>query len=241
MYKNAYAGAIEKGKQTEPYLEAKRAHDEVVKEIYDNGLIAKLPDMCIEYCKEDLKHCRAQILLDACISYEVYEAEYLGRSEEELRALDLPQDAVKCILAANKTRGLHLTAGALLSDGEGTTLIERVMRRFGFRRGIGIESRTRQQIDFTTNSVSRAITTCLAGAVTISIVLEDFSVETLALWAMKMLPVAIAVLGGNNGGARNVTDTLIPQLEKKTKILKTIMASVETSEMLKNVDTKKQI
>lgn len=224
MYKNSYAEYIEREKDTEEYKRVRGEYDNVIKEIYDGGMLERVPDYCVRYAKEDLKHCRTSVLLDACIPYERYEEKYVGLSEEDLRSEDLGEDAIKCILAANKIKGISLSANALMSTGEELTLTERLLRRLGWRRGIGMESSTRQRIDMTTNMISRAITTLLAGTVAISVVLDDFSIETISLWAMRMLPVAIATLGGKSGGARNVRETLIPQLERKTKIIRIMLA-----------------
>lgn len=224
MYKNSYADGIVREKQSEEFKKAEEEYKEALRNVYEEGMLTEMPALCIRYCEEELKACRHAVLLDSCIPYDTYEEKYLGKSEKELEGMKLSKDAIRCISAANKIKGLHLTANTLLSTGEEATLGEKLLRKLGWRRGIAMESRTRQHIDTTFNMISRAITTFLAGTVAISVALDDFSLETLALWAMKMMPVAISVLGGRNGGTRNVQDTLIPQMQKKTKIINILLS-----------------
>ena len=223
IYKNCYSEGMIREKDTEEYKAVKAEYDAAIKDIFDSGILMKMPEYCLRYRAEELESCRAAILIDCCIDYKTYKEKYLGKTEEELRVEKLTEDAIRCILAANRMRGMNVTAGMLMSTGEETTLFEKLLRLLGIRRTFGMESKTRQQIDFGTNMVSRFITTFLAGAVGITVVMDDFSLRTIALWAMKMLPVAIAALSGTNSGKHNVTDTLIPQLQRKTKIIRIIL------------------
>lgn len=50
------------------------------------------------------------------------------------------------------------------------------------------------------------------------------SLETVALWGVKMLPVVVAALTARNSGTKNVLETLIPQLKRKTAILRSFVA-----------------
>lgn len=227
VYQNSYTDRFERAKSEEKYQQVKSDFDKACKKIYDSNLLVKLPELCIEYSHQDLINTRTALLLDACIPYDLYEREYLGKSADQLAQMDLPPDVVKCIVSANKVKAMRLTATTLLSTGADESLTEKLLRRIGVRRSIGIESKTRQQIDFTSNMISRALTTLLAGAVGVNVVLDDFSIRTIALWAMKMLPIAIAAISGGNSGARNVYDTLIPLLERKTKIINIIISRSE--------------
>ena len=224
MFKNAYTDSIQKEKESEAYKRVEAEYKEAVKQIYEEGILSELPDLCLKYCEQDLRSCRHAVLLDSCIPYDTYENEYFGKTMEELREMNLSEGAVKCIAEANKIKSIQLTANFLLSTGEETTIGEKILRKIGWRRGISIESKTRQYIDTSFNMFSRAVATLLAGTVAISVALDDFSVQTLALWAIKMLPIATSTLGGKNGGARNVQETLIPQLQRKTKILHILLS-----------------
>lgn len=229
IYKSTYIDSLAKEKEGSEYLAAKQAFDEACKKIYDKGLLTKLPEMCITYSREELKNTRTSLLIDACIPYELYDTEYRGKTAEQLRAMELPEDTVRCILIANKAKAMRLTPTALLSSGEDQPIAERILKQFGIRRGIGMESKTRQQIDMSANMISRAVTTLLVGAVGVSVVIDEFSLETIASWALKMLPIATAAMSGASGGKHNVHDTLIPQLERKTKIINTMIATEEHS------------
>lgn len=223
IYSNSYLNGIKRGKSTPEYISAKSEYDESLKQINKLGMLSKMSEYCLRYCEEELKNCRAAVLLDACISYDDYKDKYLGKTEDELKELELSDDAIKCILDANRLKAVNITPSRLTGTGEDSSIYERLSKILGIRRTLGIESKTRQHIDYGTNMVSRALTTCLAGVVGISMFVDDFSFRTIALWAMKMLPIAIAALGGNNSGCRNVLYTLTPQLQRKTKIMKTMI------------------
>ena len=223
VYPNSYMSGIAREKLTNEYISAKAEYDAAVKEIGKSGMLADISEYCLRYSKEELKACRASILLDECIEYDTFEKEYLGVSIKDLRDKKLSPAAIKCIRDANRVKALDITPGSLMSTGEDVTLLQRILRIIGVRRTVGIEARTRQRIDYSTNMVIRAVTTLLAGVVGITVVIEDFSLRTIAEWAMKMLPIPIAALGGNNAGRRNVSDTLIPQLLRKTKIIHTML------------------
>ena len=221
VYPNSYISGMAKEKLSTEYKEVKQAYDDAVKEVHNRKMLPELSRYCLKYSREELRACRSAILLDECIEYDVFEEDFLGKTAEDLKGGELSAAAVKCILDANKVKALKITPSQLMSTGEDVTLFQRIFRVLGFRRKLGVESKTKQQIDYGVNLIVRAVTTLLAGVVGISVVMDDFSFKTLAEWAMKMLPIAIAALGGNIGGHRNVTDTLIPQLQRKTKIIQT--------------------
>ena len=233
LYSNSYLNGITKGKNTEEYIKAKAAHDEAVTKINTLGMLPKMPELCIKFCEEELKCSRTSIMLDACIKYDYYLKNYFGKSKVDLRKMGIPDNAIRCITEANKLKAVNITPSRLMSSGEDSTIYERFASVLGIRRSMGIESKTRQRIDYSANMVSRIVTTILSGVVGINIVIEEFNLKTIALWAMKMLPLAIAALSGYNSGYRNVLDTLIPQLLRKTKIINTLIGWYEEDE--KNV------
>ena len=223
IYKNSYAENMIMAKNTPEYIEAKEEFDKAVLHIESGDILTRMPEYITRYCEEDLRSCRAAVLLDGCIKYDIYEEKYLGKSADELKEQGLSHTAINCVLAANKVRSINLTAQKVMSTGEDVTLAEKVLRSIGLYRSFGMESKTREQIDFGTNMISRAITTLLAGTVGVGLIMDDFNLQSIAAWAMKMLPIAVAGMSGANSGQHNVLDTLVPQLKKKTKIMKTII------------------
>ena len=226
VYRNNYSGGMAKGKLSEEYKRAKTEYDEAVKAINELGLLPCLPELCIRYREEDLRYRRTEVLSDMCIDYDLYEEKYLGKSEEDLRDSEekLGEDEVKCILKANKLKGIRITRNILLSTGEGGDFAEKLLNVFNLARSVSVESVTRQRIDLGLNMLSRAATTILAGVVGISLMVESFSLQFVAQWAVRMLPILFAAIGGNSAGVKNVLETLVPSLERKTAIMKVLIA-----------------
>lgn len=223
VYPNSYSAAMAKEKLTPEYTAAKEEYENSIREVGALKMLTEMPDYCVRYSREELKACRSAILLDECIEYDTFESKYLGKSRKELRKENLSYAAVKCIRDASRVKAINITPGNLLGSGEEVTLAQRVLRIVGARRSVGIESRTRQRLDNGMNMLTRAITTILAGAIGVTVVIEEFSLRTIAEWAMKMLPIVIAALGGNIAGKHNVSGTLIPQMQRKTKIIQTMI------------------
>ena len=181
-----------------------------------------MPEFCEKYREEDLKSRRAEILGDQCISYELYE-EYRTKTKKELQELNLTPEAIKCVLHANRLKGMRINGRELMSDGEATGIFERGLESLGFRPNIGMEAKTRQRIDFGFNLFSRAATTIFAGVVGITIAIDRLSWEAVSQWAIRMFPIAWSALVAYPAGGKNVSETLIPQLKRKTSILELFM------------------
>ena len=228
VYRNSYASEIERCKSAEEFKSVNDEYNKAVKRIYDENLLLELPKYLVRYCEEDLKHTREMVLLDELIPYDLYAKTYRGKTPEQLKKLNLTDEAIRCIQTANNVKSIRINPSMLMSSGEEQSLTERAIRKIGIFRGVNIESKTRQQIDFIANAITRAFTTLITGAVGISVVMDDFSIRTLALLAVKMLPIAMAALGGTNGGKRNVHETLIPQLKRKTEIINIILTWAKT-------------
>ena len=215
VYKNNYAGGVAKGKASEEYTDAKRAYDEVKKQITDPSILPRLPELCTEYCLEELKQYRTMILAGACITYGDYLKKYANQDCGELKKLGLSKRAVKYVMKADRAKVKHFDPRALLSE-EGGKLI--------FRRSIlGVSSKARERIDFGINAISRAATAILSGVIAVNIV-WDFSVAAAATWGVRMLPVLWAALSATSAGVQNVMHSLIPQMRRKTEIMRIILS-----------------
>lgn len=219
MYSSRYNVGIENEKNGEEYKCVKAEYEKALRAIYDGGLLSKIPEFCQRYRENELKNRRSEILGDQCIPYEIYIEKYHGKTRNELEGMNLSKEVINCIVAANRVKGMNISGNILMSSGESVTLFEAVKHILGFRPGIGMEAKTRQRIDLGYNMVSRFVTTFFAGAVGISIVIDRVSWQLAAQWVMRMFPIAWSALVGYNAGARNVRETLIPQLQRKTSIL----------------------
>lgn len=215
IYKNNYAGGILRGKESKEYIEAKREYDEVKTKITSTDVLPKLPELCVEFCLEELKQYRATILAGACITYEDYVENYINKGDKELKKLGLTDRAIKCVTKADRAKTKHFDPQSLLSE-EGSRLI--------FRRSIlGVSSKMRERIDFGTNAFTRAATAVLSGMIAVNI-LWDFSFAMIATWGVRMLPILGAAISSTTAGVNNVMYTLIPNIRRKTEIMRAILA-----------------
>lgn len=215
IYKNNYAGGILRGKASDEYKEAKREYDEVKAKITSTDVLPKLPELCVEFCLEELKQYRATILAGACITYDDYEENYINKGYKELKKLGLTGRAIKCVTKADRAKAKHFDPQSLLSE-EGSRLI--------FRRSIlGVSSKMRERIDFGTNAFTRAATAVLSGMIAVNI-LWDFSFAMIATWGVRMLPILGAAISSTAAGVNNVMYTLIPNIRRKTEIMRAILA-----------------
>lgn len=215
IYKNNYAGGILRGKASDGYKEAKREYDEVKAKITSTDVLPKLPELCVEFCLEELKQYRATILAGACITYDAYVENYINKGDKELKKLGLTDRAIKCVTKADRAKAKHFDPQSLLSE-EGSRLI--------FRRSIlGVSSKMRERIDFGTNAFTRAATAVLSGMIAVNI-LWDFSFAMIATWGVRMLPILGAAISSTAAGVNNVMYTLIPNIRRKTEIMRAILA-----------------
>lgn len=229
VYRNNYTGGMNKGKTLPEYTEARAAYDEVKAEVMSHDVLPHLPALCVRYCQEELKQYRATILSTACITYDDYAKEYINKNETELKELGLAESSIKVVMRAGKAKAKHLDPNALLSE-DGARLIFK-------RRILGVSSKARENFDFGLNAVTRALITVLSVVIIVAIAF-DFNLETLATWGVRMLPVLWSALTSTAAGIKNVLYTLIPQMQRKTEILKTIFALWTKEENAKKTEQK---
>lgn len=220
VYSTRYEASMEQAKSETDYIETVKAYEEQKEKIYSLGIITRLPELCLKYRENELKMYRSEILSDACISYEVYEKEYKNLTESELKQLNLSPQAIKCIKRARSAKGIRISAQELMS-GKRSPMY--------FRAFAYITPETRQVFDTSLNVISRLVTTLISGAVVISIALEP-SLEAVAQWAVRMLPVAFAAISGSIAGRNNIKHTAIPCYVRLTEILKTCIKWSEEEE-----------
>ena len=222
VYSARYEASMQVAKNDDAYKTVITEYERCKAEIHSRGLITKLPYLCMRYCAEELKIYRSEILSDACIPYEVYEAKYRDLSKAELESLKLSKSAVKCILKANNAKGIRLTTAELMSGKKNSV----------FRIAtVYFAPETRQFIDTSLNVASRIATTLLSGAVVISVMFEP-SLKAVAQWAVRMLPVVSAAISGTIAGQKNVINTAIPYYLRLTEILKTCIKWESESDCL---------
>ena len=217
VYRNNYNAGMNRAMTLPEYEKAKSA-------VYEKGILPKLPELCFKYVEDDLRRCRTVILADACIPYDKYVTEYLGKTTVELKQKGLSPSAIRCINRANKTKCMKLNASILMSGDSHSILFRKLT--------LGISSTAKKNVDFGWNMIARAVTTTLTVMVGVEVVIEP-SLQTLIPWAIKMIPVLWAALTSYNAGIQNINDTYIPYTQKKTEIIKVLISWDENSTQYK--------
>ena len=202
---------------TDEYKNARREYDETKAIIYKKGIASKVSGFCLRYVEEDLKNYRTSILANACIEYGTYVDKYMNKSLKDLMKMKLSRREMECILKANRASGIKISSDVLLSGTGGRA------RRRG---GLGISGTARQNIDFAFNMASRFLTAFLTGSVAVSVIIEP-SWQTVAQWGIRMLPVVWSALVAYNSGVKNVLETAVPYLSRKTELLKIFISWAE--------------
>lgn len=213
IYTSKYKEYEAKARESELYISTKAEYDKVVKTFQDKKLLNRLPDLCLRYIEEELVQYRAAILSSVCLNYDTYKENYLNKTRKELKALNLAPSVIKAIYKANKARGLRLDPQKL------TTNFKQSFFRYS---ALTITSGARESIDTGVNTLSRLATTVLGGVVSVSVII-NFSWQTLAQWAIRMLPLAVAAMSGAHQGTRNIEQTAIPHMRGQINILNTML------------------
>ncbi len=212
-YRTNYQKGMYAAAREEEYIKTKEAYEGVKNEIYTLGIAPILSDYCIKYTERDLKAYRTSILADACVRYEQYEKEYMNKSYQELVEAGVSKAAAKCISRANKAEGIKLNTNMLLSADSSARK----------HRGLGMSTSTKRKVDFTTNMFFRFVTTLLSGTVVVDVVINP-SWQALAQWLIRMIAVFWAAVSGYNAGVKNISETTVSYLSRKTEILKIFIA-----------------
>lgn len=208
-YRNNYQNGMYSAMKDGEYIKAKESYEKTKSDIYALGIAYNLPEYCVKYIENDLVKYRSSILADLCVPYDVYERDYLGKTYTELLSMGVPRKKARCINRANNATGIKLNASMLLVSGPNNYK----------HRGLGISTVARRNVDFASNIVYRLFTTLLSGTVVVDVVINP-SWQSLAQWALRMMAVFWAAVCGYDAGHRNIMETTISYISRKTEILK---------------------
>ncbi len=217
IYRNVYQDNMYKAKESDEYKQAEAEYREIVKSAYDKGLTSRLGELCSRYRKEELQAYRTELLEDMCIDYKGYEKQYFGKTKKELKKSGLSKAAIKCVVRANKARGIYISQDMLLSGDSAPRKRNKMFARTSERR---------EAQDRTRHAVTGLAKTVLVGTIGISVAF-DFSLQAIAQWAVRMMPIVAAALSAAPAGRSNIFDVAIPYLKKKTEVLKTMLVWIE--------------
>ena len=149
------------------------------------------------------------------IDYETYQSEYLNLNFWGILMLKKSWRFRIAILRCNWAKPVKLTPSMLLNESGDA-------RR---KRAIGISGKQRESRDKMWNAFSKAIISLGGGAIVVSLVL-DFSWETLAQWAIRILPVIGAIISGDADGYDDIAVTESNHKREQAEIIKRMTESV---------------
>ena len=189
VYRNRYARGKQRGLRDAEYVEALGEYKEKLNEIYSKSLAALVPEFCKEYKARELKEYRENVLADAEMNYEEYKEFYWGLSDKEVAKLRLPAEAKKAIIICNHAKPIAICPSLLLNE-SGETNRDKLAGQSG---------KERERIDKKKQMIERAVVVVFGGAIAINVIL-DFTVLTIFIWFVRMLPIVVAMVSGEDSG-----------------------------------------
>lgn len=210
VYRTKYDGGIYKGKQTKEYIEAMAKFSSYKELIMSKSLTNRLADWCNKHRITDLQRLRYSIVCPY-MTYEEYEQKYKNLSRERIKQLDLSRQAKKSLRIANAIQPLELSADMLLNFSGKINL-------FGKRKALPTSGNEKREYDFAMSYISKFLVTFVCGMFLIE-VLSDPTLERFLQWLVRMFPIVVAFLTGENNGYRNVVNVDTVRIDVQNQYL----------------------
>lgn len=196
VYRNRYDKGKARGKTDKEYQASLAAYREKRDGIYERNLAGRVPEFCTYYKKKELKEYRESLLCDIEMDYATYKDKYLMMSNKQILKEPISGEAKKIIMRCNAAKSIRLYPGMILNEnGE-----------YDRDKLIGRSGRERERADKKKQAITRAVYV-LFGAVVAFDMFLNFSWLTVAQWIVRMLPVVLAIITGDDGGFCNITVT----------------------------------
>lgn len=205
MYIIFLSWGINKGKATVDYKDAIKEYSDKKKVILNQDY-TKLAKYCMWFVKDELKNTRISILAEIGLKYEEYERLFLGKTDEEIDAINYLSDTKKAVIkTANAVKPTKLTPSMIMTNGEVTSRnligksVERILKK---------------------DKIVKVITSVL-----LSIVIGSVFIDTLEIftgWAVfiaciiNLLPVLLNIFMGGYLGFRAYAVLEVENLKGKT-------------------------
>lgn len=196
VYRNRYGKGKSRGKLDPEYIESLSTYREKREVLNEKNLVSFVPKFCNWYKKTELREYRESLLIDIDMEYEEYKEKYLKMPKKEIMKLPMSMEAKNIILKCNSARTVKLYPGLILNEsGE-----------FDRNKLIGKSGRQRERSDKKKQAITRAVYVLFGAAVAFDMIF-NFSLMTIAQWFVRMLPIILAIISGDDGGYCNVTVT----------------------------------
>jgi hypothetical protein len=196
IYHNRYEKGMSRGRDDPEYKETLQKYREKREEINQKNLGSHVPGFCTYYKKTELREYRESLLCDIEMDYDTYREKYMMMPKKEVLRLPLSADAKMVILKCNNAKTVKIYPGLILNEsGE-----------FDREKIIGKSGRQRERQDKKRQAVTRAAYVLFGSAIAFDMIF-NFSLMTIAQWIIRMLPIMLAIVSGDDGGYCNITVT----------------------------------
>lgn len=196
IYRNRYEKGMARGRRDLEYQASLATYREKRNEISLKNLASHVPEFCTFYKKKELREYRESLLIDIEMDYDTYKDKYLMMSKKEVLRQHISAEAKSIIIKCNSARTINLYPGMILNEsGE-----------FDRNKLIGKSGRQRERHDKRMQAITRALYVLFGAAVAFDMIF-NFSAMTIAQWVVRMLPIIIAIISGDDGGFCNITVT----------------------------------
>lgn len=227
VYRNRYAKGIQRGKAEKEYTDSLKLYRDKRQEIYDAHVVGLVPRFCTDYKRTELREYRESLLCDIEMSYEEYAEKYLRMPTKEIMKLNLSAYTKKIIIKCNKARSLKLLPGMILNEnGE-----------YDRQKLIGKSGRQRERDDKKKQAIQRAVYVIFGALIAFDVIL-NFSLIVLAQWFVRILPIIVAVVTGEDGGYCNVAVTEIQFKQSQVHVIRIFQEYVSTEAKNKDNEAK---
>lgn len=226
VYRNRYGKGISRGKCDPEYKESLKIYREKREEINLKNLMRHIPSFCNYYKKAELREYRESLLCDIEMDYDTYKEKYLMMSKKDILRQPISVEAKNTILRCNSARAIKLYPGMILNEsGE-----------FDREKIIGKSGRERERQDKRKQAITRAIYVLFGAAVAFDVIL-NFSLMTIAQWVVRMLPIVLAIVNGDDGGYCNITVTETNFKRDQSRVIDLFMEYAKNNNLVDEAET----
>ena len=221
IYRNRYEKGMSRGKKDTEYQESLKIYREKRTDLDVKSLVSHVPGFCTYYKKQELREYRESLLCDIEMEYDTYKEKYIMMSKKDILNLPISTEAKQILIKCNKAKAIKLYPGMILNEsGE-----------YDRDKLIGKSGRQRERQDKKKQAITRAVYVLFVAAVAIDVIF-NFSLQTIAQWVIRMLPVIVAIASGDDGGFCCVTVTETNFKRDQTKVIGLFMEYAKRNNLI---------
>lgn len=227
VYRNRYEKGMSRGRLDPEYKEVLVKYRKKLEEINAKNIVSHVPAFCTYYKKQELKEYRTSLLCDIEMDYDTYKEKYLAMPRKEILRLPISAEAKMVILKCNRAKPIKLFPGLILNESGETDRSKLV----------GKSGRVRERQDKKRQAITRAVYVFFGAAVAFDMIF-NFSLMTIAQWVVRMVPIILAIISGDDGGYCNITVTETNFKRDQTNVINLFMEYAKRNNLIEEVSTK---